>query len=120
MGPVVTLSEASAGWVVGLATLGVGQHVGYAQGAGRGVIPADQVDPLDRDDEGLGHRVAKMWVGQALSITGVAQVPDFDPYRRHLGAPQQVPGAGVAAAVNQVSAGHDLALDQRGQVLAGD
>ena len=46
------------------------------------------------------------------------QVADLDPYGRHAGQPQQVPGLGVDAAVAQPGAHHDLALHQRGQPLA--
>ena len=51
------------------------------------------------------------------AVDGRGEVADLDLDGRHPGEPQQLPGLGVGAAVDEAGAGDDLALDQGGEPL---
>ena len=66
----------------------------------------------------LGDGVAERRVGQPRRVAGVRDVPELEADRGHAGQPQHLPRLLVHPAVEQVGAGDDLALHQRGELLA--
>ena len=50
-----------------------GQHVGEGEGAGGRVVPAEQVQPLDGDQDALGHHVAERRIEQPGAVAGLVR-----------------------------------------------
>ena len=73
---------------------------------------------MKSDDDGLCQGVQERRAGQLCRVLFVAEVARLDPYGGHLGALQQLPSAWVGTAVGEAGSGHNLALDQVGQVLS--
>jgi len=65
----------------------VGEELGERECAGGPVVLAEQIKPLDRRQDSLGDRVARLRGDQQRAVTRVGDIADVDLNGGHSGQP---------------------------------